>query len=332
MILCKSLEYKITYDEKLSTNMYILKAIAIFFVICAHCINGINLTVDQFLKFFGTLGVPIFFVLSGYSFDPFDKKKQFWLKKIKMIIVPWLVWGVVTYFTNIVSNHGVITFGSIVKWILGNGTWLYFVPVLLICFFVFMISKKLWYVIGLMILSLISITLSFAGVIQLQYITNYLNPINWFFFFGGGILVKSFHFLKILRRNHILKAGIIAGTIAISIYYFITNNITYFSPMAVLVESLWSLCLLCLNLSGSRILEEIGKNTYFIYFFHMQFGLFFVKFLIAKTISLVIVTHILTVASPLLCLAICCLSIIIIKQFAELIGAYRLLFVIGIKE
>ena len=60
--------------DKGNIYIYILKAIAIFSVVCAHSTplmdsnSKINVFSSQMLDYLGTFGVPVFFCISGYLF------------------------------------------------------------------------------------------------------------------------------------------------------------------------------------------------------------------------------------------------------------------------
>ena len=77
-------------------TLSLLKGLAIFSVICAHCYTipanttGFGLACSLLIHNIGTLGVLCFFVVSGYLYNC-ENITRFWIKKAKWICLPWLV-------------------------------------------------------------------------------------------------------------------------------------------------------------------------------------------------------------------------------------------------
>lgn len=74
--------------EKRNNYIYILKALAIFSVICAHATplaegsSKWNMLSAQVLDYLGTFGVPVFFCISGYLFGGNTRTwRAFWKRK-----------------------------------------------------------------------------------------------------------------------------------------------------------------------------------------------------------------------------------------------------------
>ena len=83
--------------EKRNNYIYILKALAIFSVICAHStplVDGSskwNVLSSQLLDYLGTFGVPIFFCISGYLFAGNRRNwGDFWKRKVTTLFLPWI--------------------------------------------------------------------------------------------------------------------------------------------------------------------------------------------------------------------------------------------------
>ena len=83
--------------EKRNNYIYILKALAIFSVICAHStplVDGStkwNVLSSQLLDYLGTFGVPIFFSISGYLFAGNTRNwGDFWKRKVTTLFWPWI--------------------------------------------------------------------------------------------------------------------------------------------------------------------------------------------------------------------------------------------------
>lgn len=91
-------KYCVHGSKRVSTKenelIYKLKGIAIISVVCAHCGNRTSYTaIDLFLNNarnnIATIGVPLFFIISGYLMRNDKPYLQFWKRKWSTTIVPW---------------------------------------------------------------------------------------------------------------------------------------------------------------------------------------------------------------------------------------------------
>lgn len=75
-----------------STTFSILKALAIILVVLAHAAAPTYLS-----RFTYMVGVPAFFVLSGFFFrwDNLERPSEFIVRRIKRLYIPFLKWGIV---------------------------------------------------------------------------------------------------------------------------------------------------------------------------------------------------------------------------------------------
>lgn len=125
-------------DKETSEIIWIAKAIAIFCVVCAHSalINedsgNTNQFVSSILNYIGTMGVPLFFILSGYLFT-FNKKSfgLFWRNKVKTLFLPWLFCETLLWL-YIVIRKGGIGFRSWCLFLIGYGHTTYYLTILTI--------------------------------------------------------------------------------------------------------------------------------------------------------------------------------------------------------
>lgn len=131
------------YDER--EYIYILKFFAIFSVVCAHStsrienLRGINYIISSVFSSIGSIGVPIFFIISGYLFNKSKKKiLPFFKGKIRTIFMPWIICETVVWFYVVIRKGGI----SLVSWLnfmVGVRHSTYYLTVLII-FYIF-ISK-----------------------------------------------------------------------------------------------------------------------------------------------------------------------------------------------
>jgi len=128
-------------------SIYLIKAYAIITVICAHTSitpKGVSPYIGLILSNIGTIGVVIFFVLSGYLFfDNQDKFLKFLVKK-KQIIIPWIFCGVLVYIVTQFggSQSEELSIKNMFLYLVGWYSSLYYLSILLVSYLVFFKLKK----------------------------------------------------------------------------------------------------------------------------------------------------------------------------------------------
>jgi len=266
----KPLQNAITTEPN---TLYVLKGLAIIYVAIAHMGGYKNPIINQISSILGTMGVPIFLFLSGYFFNNNCGFAKFWRKKLFRIVIPWLLWGTITFTISSLSHRGENIFLEYIKWITGNGTWLYFVLVLLFCFILFFyVYKNKNAVLTIITIGIVNIIATSMGLVNIPFITNLQNPLNWVCFFGMGILI----------RNHIrIKWNDVYGYVALALIIicsvvYIKTDITadYWSPLSIIIEfsAVAFSYLLATKIKKIHLIEQFGIYSYPIYFLHIQVG------------------------------------------------------------
>lgn len=150
----------------------------------------------------GALGVISFLFIAGYYFNPWKVGvKSFFLKKITTIIIPWVFTGTIVYL--VVNKFDILTWLS---WLVGIGSYLYYLTILMVCYLVFSFVKDTRLVYIFLALNVLSLCFTSFGLLDAfiknyssyNTINNYLNFFNWAGFFALGILCKN-NFDTILR-------------------------------------------------------------------------------------------------------------------------------------
>lgn len=179
--------------------IYIMKSIAVFCVVCAHVSPipegaGIwNYIAAGYLNYMGTMGVPVFFILSGYLFERNEKSfGEFWKGKVKSVFIPWIFCETLLWL-YVVLRKGGITFRSWLFFIIGYQHTTYYLTMLVIMYLVFWRIKKDWELTALILVSVFSIICT-GWNFGISFInewtgTFYLNPLNWICFFAAGMLI-----------------------------------------------------------------------------------------------------------------------------------------------
>lgn len=261
-----------------SDFFYRLRGIAIISVACAHCLQLSNPILSKIGALLGTIGVPIFFICSGYFFKRIDKASL--KKKCNSIILPWIIWGSFSYSLSVYLSSGGLSFYEWFLYLIGHGTWLYYVPVyLLIILFYSILPARLGGIdIVVIFTSLSSNILSYIGVFDFahDYITLYQNPLNFILFFAVGRLVRRYNNSSIIRvKVFMLILIMIIAMLLVYCFIIVDLKAVYTNPYSILFELL-SIIIISVFLSQFKfrhLLQYLGKNSYIIYFLHMQVGI-----------------------------------------------------------
>lgn len=260
-------------QEPDSTALYFVKAMAIFASVAAH-VSQIDLTtplggyVTRFWDMFSCISVGNFLIAAGFLYTraPGDTG-DFWKRKWHSMIIPWLFCGSLTYAYRWVCGEpcNLLGFGY---WLLGNGSWLYYVTLHLLMLALF---KPFWQsvpvLVGCVALNVLQLLHPFVPD---PFGNEYLNPANWVGFFALGILLR--------RQGLRFSRGFVAGAAAVLLvsacivyhrwiysYFHILNALYSVSAFFVLFA-------LGRKLAGTRLgkpVRLIGSDTYCIYLLHM---------------------------------------------------------------
>ena len=273
----------------------VMRSMAIFFVICAHVNNYSEKASDAVqacslvLQCVMLPGVFIFFFLAGYCLG-YNKRclSAYMTHKLQTIVFPWFVTGTLVFLWVYLRKHS-ISFQMISEYmtfILGFRTYLWYMTVLMLLYFVFFLATN-WCV---RLLLLTFSCLSFVFVSKWQpYVWNwggdYLNIMNYYPFFIMGFIVhclfnKNVYANILVRRvkTYLLKnskwLAFICGSISIWMIYFILYKqvqMSYwnYKILPFVMTVLLAVCFFSYILKDSKMLNDIGKHSFSIYLLHM---------------------------------------------------------------
>lgn len=264
------------YLEEANAKEYLfrLKAIAIFSTISAHCTlvddqlesNYMAIFSSGLLASIGSIGVPLFLVVSGYLYNNSKALKTIIKNKIESVCIPWLFWGTLVWL-YIALRKGGLTLGSWGKFLIGNGSYLYFNTILLFMFAVFYWIKNSKGQYVLLVMSIVMVT--YQSLILRSYSNfTYLNPLIWCGWFSIGQILRNVE----ADLNFVFKYRFLWYSMYLLIILCMSyrhRSIGYWSPGAIVVEL--AAIFVCMNLAkrGGTFLGWIGRRTYLIYLLHM---------------------------------------------------------------
>lgn len=274
-------------SEKESRMIYILKAIAIVSVICAHIsvvpdhFSKESIMVCAWLSEVGAIGVGIFFCVSGYLFAyGKDKEKSFvnfLMKKITTIGIPWIISASLVYFYVAVRKGG-----SFLGWLLsvvGYMSSYWFLSVLfalyLIYYFIRKAKRDTQLAIFMALLSIVSVVLRGLGVIRQDSLGVYLNVFNWSIFFSLGYILSKVdkkRLSKLLDKKITIVLTVVTAAVILMLPMCDIEKFSYFSYTYIPIEIviIWTCMGWAYGLSNKihAGLLLIGKMSFAIYLYN----------------------------------------------------------------
>lgn len=293
------------------------------------CPRGGGQFASDIKNILGVIGVPIFFILSGFLFKRSDKTScsQFWRKKSQSIMIPWLICGIVTFLFSVLLGAEISVI-NVVKWILGVHTWYYYLPMLFACYLLFSIFHSTAWLFVSVGISCISLTITQLRIWKMPFpITDYLNVLNWMGFFAIGIIFRRFYREGIISRFQVILSAILFLVTGV-LYVFLPIEKTYWNTYLVVFALCAFFFIYCISyvLSDIRVLRDIGKKSYFIYLIHMQIaGIICTKF------PLPLSSDIQTIIKPIIAWVVVYGLVLVLEKILQIIHMEKLSVMLGIR-
>ena len=325
-----------------NTYIYYLKALAIFSVVCAHCTlipDGAGTTTTaaaNVLDYIGTMGVPIFFIVSGYLFCGSKRGfANFWKRKALTEVLPRIVCESLLYLYVVIRKGGASITGYIV-FVLGYKYTTYYLTVLIVFYMAFWkIGEKRLALYSFLSVWALSVISTGAGsgldIVNRWTGTFYLNPLNWMGFFIIGMLLVRFKKLDTVleKISHLAWFWLVLSVL----YYFVCHHsnvrIFYFSRYA-LIGHFINILLLAglagwLRKYGISFLEKLGEKSYSVYLLHQ-----FISGFIAAITNITGPLLFLLVMRPFIVILLVMCGLIILEMINKRCGRLDIVFkVIG---
>ena len=297
----------------------VLKFFCIFSVVCAHTNSvtmgseTLTMIFSSFLNILGTIGVSIFFIISGFLYYYNTDKFTFFLKKkIKNLVIPWFITGTIVFF-YVYIRKGNINILNWFNYVIGNGTYLYYMSMLSVNYLLFF---KLKYNKRVLYLTILLSFLCFLGEYNGIYIIEnpYVNILNWVGYFSVGILIAKCNILdQIVFYSKKWNKLFIASWILLVIYLILFEKFSYWNKLYIPFEfiSIMMIVYFSNRLNRNKILINIGKQSYAIYLLHMLLvGLINYSFVFLKIEYLLLI-------KPIIVLIIMYILILFIKKLSR---------------
>lgn len=316
-------------NKSISIFFYRIRGCAILSVAYAHSLSLSDFAFRQLSALLGIIGVPLFLIASGYYFRK-QTYKEFYRNKIINIVTLWLIWGSIAYLISFVAIGGEVSILNYIQYLLGCGTWLYYVPIYLIITLTFNSINNKSFLIVSIVISFFSCILTYFSILELNFITPYQNPLNWIGFYSLGILLKSMPIEKWSKNSMKIILLISLSIVLLSLFIiYIGAKVCYWNPICFIFELLCFVLIanVCSRLKDFSLLEKYGKFSFLIYFLHMQFGIFTVNRILSFVRTPEIVLFFL---KPLLVIIVTYIYVILITYFIRLIGLQKINRYLGI--
>lgn len=316
----------------------IARAFAIIIIVYGHtCVHSTHC--NLIFRVLYSFNIPLFFIISGYTFKINDKNNfKFVLKKFKKIMIPYFFWALVfleiykIIGSGVASSLNIESEPTILKILIGNGsnnalkqnTSLWFLPAL---FSMEVINYILIHFIEKFdkpkLLIVFYVFTTFFGWLMYQFFsTNLVWGLNNFLyinsFFILGYIFNKFDFFRkhdnIGITISVFLVGLLAGACNETVAW---TDFDYNNYLLMLIAGTCisiSVISLASKIKGNTILEYIGKNTMGILIFH-------------KLIIIVFQTKLGIISSMMLNSSICveiliCILVTIISLLFSLIITY----------
>lgn len=255
-------------DHESSSQIWVLKALAVMSIFFAHMPLNHNYPTWLVLLYqmFGLIGVPTFFILSGFLFK---KNGSSWGHKVKRLFIPVILWGTVTYIMHCIPADTNFALSAWAGWVLGSNTYLYFVWVLFFIMILYSLYDNPWVWICI---GIVSILLTQTRLISYtSFWTPYMNPFNFIAYFSAGVLLRRREWWNLRSSN----VWMLCVMVIVVLTYLVAVKFDlewYFNLHTFIVRLFGALFLISLVSKlkvSSPKLVYVGKVSFVIYLVHM---------------------------------------------------------------
>lgn len=267
-------------DRHISKMFCAARVLALLSVVSAHISLPETFAGNLFGRI-GSIGVIAFIIMSGYFYntDKYPNVTGLIADKFVKLIVPWVFMASVVFAYDTILGHKPFSFINYFKWIIGNGTYFYYMTVLVLCYLIFFKTNRIILYISVFINAvslLFTATRIIAPVISAIHITNYLNVFNWIGFFAIGLLLRKAEPDKIyvffLKYRWLIIAAYNMALVMLLIFENIkADYFSYIGPVYELLGVAAIFSLSTLDLCRYKITIALSNSSFTVYLVHIMF-------------------------------------------------------------
>lgn len=225
-------------DRHISKMFCAARVLALLSVVSAHISLPETFAGNLFGRI-GSIGVIAFIIMSGYFYntDKYPNVTGLIADKFVKLIVPWVFMASVVFAYDTILGHKPFSFINYFKWIIGNGTYFYYMTVLVLC---------------------------------------YLNVFNWIGFFAIGLLLRKAEPDKIyvffLKYRWLIIAAYNMALVMLLIFENIkADYFSYIGPVYELLGVAAIFSLSTLDLCRYKITVALSNSSFTVYLVHIMF-------------------------------------------------------------
>lgn len=319
-----------------------IKGLAIISVICAHC-NSVLDSSNQFavgssllLQNIGTFGVICFFVISGVLFrHPGKDIGRFLKKKVNNIVIPWMISSTCVYL-YVYLRKPPVSFKSWINFVLGNGSYCYYLTVLMVLYLLFILIPLMQTNFVLILCEVITI-FSTIWFYSIGNINPYLNILNWIGYFALGVQISQNlqiwqKIKKIFCSYFWFWIFVIGEVLILGIQLYNRNGGGYWKGLNVIFCWWGAITLVLLawqcnknkSCIVSKIIRQAGVDSFAVYIWHMPVAGIIARIMCIEHFNWFVLFR------PVIILAIMLLAFLGAKQIIKRTKKYQIETYIGL--
>ncbi|MBE5958503.1 MAG: hypothetical protein E7254_06535 [Lachnospiraceae bacterium] len=267
-------------DKKISIIASNARVFFLISIVSAHI--GLSETapivIQQFWSHISSIGVVGYLIISSYYYNKnkWTNIYEMLKRKTTTVLVPWFIMGSVGYCYKAILSHS-MSIIEYLKFIIGNGSYLYYMTVLFLCFIIFYYSNWRCNILYIA-LSLVSLLLTSGGylddIIDSLHITNYLNILNWIGYFAVGQFLQIMDTRKLFDiMTKYKNLCIMLFSCAFIIVFVNRTPVNYFSNLGWAYNILGVICIFSITsfiVEKNIIFEIISKDSFTVYLIHFM--------------------------------------------------------------
>ncbi len=267
-------------SEETSIRMWKMKAFAILAVVSCHCVHvgdntgAIWAAAENFFNSWMGLGVPVFFLLAGYVFKYDDTVALFLSKKMKGIVIPWIVTGTAVWL-YVVLRKGGIKLNSWFGFVFQRDSYLWFLVDLMIFYVLFFLVSQNRIVFRVFsAYMIVAYVLKICGIDRLLFPFDYLGiQSDKMIMFWVGMEIRSHFDTGIIKDKRLaclfplyfllvfLKKRLMVPDVGLGYPVHVVLYIVFFVGLYGVAGVLQG--------KFGNVIENIGRHSFTIYLLHM---------------------------------------------------------------